>query len=218
MFLESLLTVLTLLIIGLVTPGPNNITCITHSAVHGKSSNYNLIFGMAIGFITVHFIVGLLVSTLDENSIIFDVLHYFGLLFIFLLSLRIFTLNPSQINKEIESTSLFELMNKEVKNIPILGFKTGLFMQFINGKEWAFVFTIMWLALEGFGGGWLGIIFITTITTTGGVIAMFTWTFIGGKLVDIVSDKKRGKSVFMTLGTLLFLLGVLLLIKGPELL
>ena len=91
-------------------------------------------------------------------------------------------------------------------------------MQFINGKEWAFVFTIMWLALEGFGGGWLGILLITTITTTGGVIAMFTWTFIGGKLVDIVSDKKRGKSVFMTLGALLFLLGVLLLIKGPELL
>ena len=122
------------------------------------------------------------------------------------------------LNKEIESNSLFELMNKEVKNIPILGFQTGLFMQFINGKEWAFVFTIMRLALEGFGGGWLGILLITTITTTGGVIAMFTWTFIGGKLVDIVSDKKRGKSVFMTLGALLFLLGVLLLIKGPELL
>ena len=218
MFLEALFTVLTLLIIGLVTPGPNNITCITHSAVHGKASNYNLIFGMAIGFITVHLIVGLLVSNLDENSIIFDVLHYFGLLFIFLLSVRIFTLNPAQINNEIESNSIFQLMNKEMENIPILGFKTGLFMQFINGKEWAFVFTIMWLALEGFGGGWLGILLITTITTTGGVIAMFTWTFIGGKLVNIVSDQKRGKSVFMTLGILLFLLGVLLLIKGPELL
>ncbi|RAH13441.1 MAG: hypothetical protein CMB56_007630 [Methanobacteriota archaeon] len=218
MFLEALFTVLTLLIIGLVTPGPNNITCITHSAVHGNNSNYNLIFGMATGFVTVHFIVGLLVSSLDENSIIFDVLHYFGLLFIFLLSLRIFTLNPSQINTKIETHSVFELMNKEVKNIPILGFKTGLLMQFINGKEWAFVFTIMWLALEGFGGGWLGIILITTITTTGGVIAMFTWTFIGGRLVNIVSDQKRGKSVFMTLGALLFALGFLLLIRGPQLL
>ena len=38
---EALATVLTLLGIGVVTPGPNNITCITHSAIHGPKANFN---------------------------------------------------------------------------------------------------------------------------------------------------------------------------------
>lgn len=214
MEIESLVTVLTLLAIGVITPGPNNITCISHSAIHGTRSNQKLILGMATGFIIVHLIVGILVSSLEKESFMFKVLHYFGLIFIFILALRIFTLNPALIDKEVNSKSIFSLTNREVTKVPLLGFKTGLFMQFINGKEWAFVFTIMWLALEGFGGGWMGILMITAITTTGGIFAMLTWTFVGGKLVNIVSDNKRGKTVFMTLGTVLFILGILIFIKG----
>ena len=211
---EALATVLTLLTIGVVTPGPNNITCISHSAIHGAKSNKNLIFGMAIGFIIVHLIVGMLVENVEEGSTALQVLHYFGLLFIFAIALRVFTLNPALINKAVESNSLLSLTERTVTSVPILGFKTGLFMQFINGKEWAFVFAIMWLALEGFGGGWIGILSITAITTSGGLIAMILWTFVGGRLVDYVSEERRGRIVFRTLGTLLFLLGLAMAARG----
>ena len=211
---EALATVLTLLTIGVVTPGPNNITCISHSAIHGAKSNKNLIFGMAIGFIIVHLIVGMLVENVEEGSTALQVLHYFGLLFIFVIALRVFTLNPALINKAVESNSLLSLTERTVTSVPILGFKTGLFMQFINGKEWAFVFAIMWLALEGFGGGWIGILSITAITTSGGLIAMILWTFVGGRLVDYVSEERRGRIVFRTLGTLLFLLGLAMAARG----
>ena len=33
---ESLAYLLTLLCAGLITPGPNNITCTVHAAIHGK--------------------------------------------------------------------------------------------------------------------------------------------------------------------------------------
>ncbi|MED5308710.1 MAG: LysE family transporter [Candidatus Thermoplasmatota archaeon] len=211
---EALATVLTLLTIGVVTPGPNNITCISHSAIHGAKSNKNLIFGMAIGFIIVHLIVGMLVENVEEGSTALQVLHYFGLLFIFAIALRVFTLNPALINKAVESNSLLSLTERTVTSVPILGFKTGLFMQFINGKEWAFVFAIMWLALEGFGGGWIGILSITAITTSGGLIAMILWTFVGGRLVDYVSEERRGRIVFRTLGSLLFLLGLAMAARG----
>ena len=79
---EALATVLTLLGIGVVTPGPNNITCITHSAIHGPKANIKLISGMVVGFIVVHAICGLLVSSVEEDSTALVVLHYFGLLFI----------------------------------------------------------------------------------------------------------------------------------------
>jgi len=211
---EALATVLTLLVIGVATPGPNNITCITHSAIHGSRSNKNLIFGMATGFIIVSCTIGLLVSKVEEGSTELKILHYFGLLFIFALALRVFTLNPALIDKEVETKSLMSLTNKTVTRVPILGFKTGMVMQFINGKEWAFVFAIMWLALDGFGGGWTGIFSITAITVTGGVLAMTLWTFIGGSLVDYVSDEHKGRMVFRTLGSLLFILGILMAIKG----
>ena len=211
---EALATVLTLLTIGVVTPGPNNITCISHSAIHGARSNKNLIFGMAVGFIIVHIIVGLLVENVEEGSTALQILHYFGLLFVFAIALRVFTLNPALINKAVESNSLFSLTERTVTSVPILGFRTGLFMQFINGKEWAFVFAIMWLALEGFGGGWAGILSITAITTSGGLLAMVLWTFVGGRLVNYVSEERRGRIVFRTLGSLLFLLGLAMVLRG----
>lgn len=211
---EALATVLTLLTIGVVTPGPNNITCISHSAIHGARANKNLIFGMAVGFIIVHMIVGLLVENVEEGSIALQILHYFGLLFVFAIALRVFTLNPALINKAVESNSLFSLTERTVTSAPILGFKTGVFMQFINGKEWAFVFAIMWLALEGFGGGWTGILSITAITTSGGLLAMVLWTFVGGRLVNYVSEERRGRIVFRTLGSLLFLLGLAMAARG----
>ena len=211
---EALATVLTLLTIGVVTPGPNNITCISHSAIHGARANKNLIFGMVVGFIIVHMIVGLLVENVEEGSAALQILHYFGLLFVFAIALRVFTLNPALINNAVESNSLFSLAERTVTSVPILGFKTGLFMQFINGKEWAFVFAIMWLALEGFGGGWTGIMSITAITTSGGLLAMVLWTFVGGRLVNYVSEERRGRIVFRTLGSLLFLLGLVMAARG----
>ena len=87
------------------------------------------------------------------------------------------------------------LADYNVTSVPVLGFKTGLFMQFINGKEWAFVFAIMWLALEGFGGGWTGILGITAITTSGGLLAMIAWTFVGGNWLSMLAMNVRGDSI-----------------------
>ena len=72
----------------------------------------------------------------------------------------------------------------------------------------------MWLALDGFGGGWLAVAMITSITTTGGLIAMIVWTYVGGSLVDYVGDERRGKIVFRTLGAMLLLLGCVMAIQG----
>ena len=57
------------------------------------------------------------------------------------------------------------------ESIPKIGFKTGVLMQYVNGKEWVMVFMIMSKFLSDFGGGILGIIIISSITTSGGIIA-----------------------------------------------
>ena len=75
---EALFTVLAVLAIGLVTPGPNNVTCVVHAGVHGARANIPLIFGMVVGFLTVHLVSGLLVEEVQEDSLLWLCLHCLG--------------------------------------------------------------------------------------------------------------------------------------------
>ena len=55
-----------LLAVGLITPGPNALTCFAHSGLFGPKANINLIIGMVIGFVTIELSVGLLVDALSD--------------------------------------------------------------------------------------------------------------------------------------------------------
>ena len=59
--------------------------------------------------------------------------------------------------------------------------------------------------LQGFGGGMKGILFITTITTTAGLLAMILWTMIGHKFMDTLRDEGQGKTMIRSLAGAIFL-------------
>ena len=188
---EAILGLLTILGVGIFTPGPNNITAISHSAVHGARSNISLLVGMVVGFIFVHLIIGLTVEQIDKDSILFSFLEWFGLLFFVLLGVIILRL-------PIERLSVDE-------NIQRIDYRHGILLQFVNGKEWVFVSVIMIEFLEGFGGGMSGILLITSITTTGGLLSMILWTMIGHKLMDTLRHERRGKVMIRCLAGAIFL-------------
>jgi threonine/homoserine/homoserine lactone efflux protein len=214
MDVHSLYIVLGLLAVGLVTPGPNNITCIVHSSVHGPRANISLISGMALGFFIVHLISGYVVMHIDPNHPGKIALEIMGLLFLMLVALKVFTLQPwatqNHIDQELQTYS--NLFN--TTTIPRLGFKTGVMMQFLNGKEWTLVGAVMLQALDGFGGGLNGVLSIASITITGGLIAMTLWTLVGSKMVALAEDEKKGTLMFRTLGGLMFLLLAGLMLKS----
>jgi threonine/homoserine/homoserine lactone efflux protein len=199
---DSLAYLLLLLGAGLITPGPNNITCTVHAVVHGKKSNIPLVAGMAIGFIIVHVVCGLAVDYFDEDSPIGLAMNVFGSLFMFLIAFGILYLGRSKKIQHFPNV------------VPKLGFKTGVCMQFVNGKEWAMVFMIMTKFLSDFGGGFIGILTITTITTTGGIAAMFVWSNLGEKIKTKTDEPGFVKNAFTILGSLLFLLAIVISIRG----
>lgn len=196
---EAILGLLTILSVGIFTPGPNNITAISHSAVHGARSNVSLLVGMVVGFILVHLIIGLTVEQIDKDSLLFSFLEWFGLLFFVLLGLIILRL-------PIERLSVDE-------NIQRIDYRHGILLQFVNGKEWVFVSVIMIEFLEGFGGGMSGILLITSITTTGGLLSMILWTMIGHKLMDTLRHERRGKVMIRCLAGAIFLFAGLGLVR-----
>ena len=198
---EALAYLLALLCAGLITPGPNNITCTVHAAIHGKSSNYPLIVGMAVGFISIHFICGLAVDSLDEESTIGIILNILGSIFMFLIAIAILVLGRS--NRIVEFP----------ESMPKIGFKTGVLMQYVNGKEWILVFTIMSKLLTDFGGGVFGIIIISSITTTGGIFAMLLWSSIGSKIKSKLEEPGFLKTSFTILGILMLALATILTVR-----
>ena len=122
--------VMLLLGVALITPGPNALTCFAHGGLFGPRSNVPLIGGMVIGFVTIELSVGLLVNSLNfyyPKALI--TLHWIGMIFLAAMAVGMFRFNPSTINTEgIEA---------------MLGVKVGIGMQFVNGKEWAFVIILM---------------------------------------------------------------------------
>lgn len=199
---DSLLYLLALLGAGLITPGPNNLTCTVHAVVHGKKSNISLISGMAVGFISIHFICGLAVDYFDDDGPVRLAMDIIGSIFMFLIAFGIIYLGRSQRIQDFPEI------------IPKLGFKTGVLMQYVNGKEWAMVFMLMSKFLSDFGGGILGIIIISTITTSGGILAMIAWSNVGEKIKSKTAEPKFVKNAFTILGSMLFILALLITIRG----
>lgn len=89
-------------------------------------------------------------------------------------------------------------------------------MQFVNGKEWAFIILIMSQFIEPLGGGIIGIITIIIVTLIVCIPAMIAWTFVGNSLSELFLEPITGKIIVRICGTLLAFLWVIFLIRGPQ--
>ena len=199
----ALIELLLLLAVGLLTPGPNALTSFAHSGLFGKKANVPLITGMVIGFVSIELIIGFLVNSLDGNEAALTALHWIGMVFLGAMVIAMFRIDPSKIEAETSEGKL--------------GIKTGIAMQYVNGKEWAFIIIMMSQYMEPLGGGFVGISVIIIVTLVTCVSAMIAWTFFGDRLSGLFSDEKHGRRIFQVCGTLLSLLWVTFLIRGPAL-
>ena len=197
----ALIELLLLLAVGLLTPGPNALTSFAHSGLFGKKANITLITGMAIGFVSIELIIGFLVNSLDGNETALTTLHWIGMVFLGAMVVAMFRIDPSKIEAETSEGKL--------------GVKTGIAMQYVNGKEWAFIIIMMSQYMEPLGGGFVGMSVIILVTLVTCVSAMIAWTFFGDRLSGLFSHEKHGRRIFQVCGALLSLLWVAFLIRGP---
>ena len=193
---------LALLAIGLITPGPNALTCFAHSGMFGPKANVKLIAGMVIGFVTVELTVGLLVDAVSDSATAMTVLHWVGMAFLGAMVVAMFRFDPASV-----------VVSDHIEGV--LGLKVGIGMQFVNGKEWAFVIIMMSQFIQPLGGGMTGIATIIFVTLTMCLAAMILWTFVGARLNHLFTGGPAGKRIFQVCGLLLGLLWVAFLVQGP---
>ena len=194
----GLLAILIFIIPMCFTPGPNNLLCAAHGSQHGFRRTIPLTIGMAIGWSTLGIFVAIAADYIEEEQEIFRILTYFGAVYISYLAYNIAT---SSTVKDEYSTEL-------------LGIKTGILLQVVNGKAWIHFLVLMAIPFTLFGTGLSGKIALVFLNLFFELLAVLSWSYFGTILRKFFNSPSKVKWLNYSLGISLF--GVVLRIALPH--
>ena len=121
-----------------ITPGPNNILCAVHGSQYGIRRTVPLISGMAFGWLIMGLFVAVTLEIIEGYKDILSYLTYIGACYIAFLSYHIATSKP---------------IEDENDESQMLGPRTGLILQFVNGKAWIHDLVLLGTFGSVFGSG-----------------------------------------------------------------
>lgn len=196
----ALLALLVFIIPMCFTPGPNNMLCAAHGAQHGFRATLPLTFGMVTGWSILGVLVGLAIAAIESNQTIFNALTFVGAGYIAYLGYTIGRAEPKTLD--------------EVDETDRLGFRTGMLLQFVNGKAWIHFLVLMatWGTL--FGTGLLSKVAIVALNALAGYPAVLVWAGFGVGLRRVFTSPQNAKRLNIALG--LSLIGVAIWIILPH--
>ena len=173
-----------------ITPGPNNVLCAVHGSQHGFRATLPLISGMVIGWLIMGIFAAFTIDLLEQNA---NTLHYLtiiGASYMTYLSYNIATSKP---------------LNDEEHESQRLGPRTGLALQFVNGKAW--IHDIVLLGSFGtiFGSGFVAKMFLVFFSIILCLPFVMSWTafgtflrrFFGTSESSILFNRIMGFSLFI---------------------
>ena len=196
----ALLALLVFIVPMCFTPGPNNMLCAAHGAQHGFRATLSLTFGMVTGWSILGVLVGLAIAAIESNQTIFNALTFVGAGYIAYLGYTIGCAEPKLLN--------------EVDETDRLGFRTGMLLQFVNGKAWIHFLVLMatWGTL--FGTGLLSKVALVALNAFVGYPAVLVWAGFGVGLRRVFTSPQNAKRLNIALG--LSLIGVAIWIVLPH--
>lgn len=190
MNISLLIAALGFLIPMYITPGPNNVLCAVHGSQHGFRATLPLISGMVIGWLIMGIFAAFTIDLLEQNA---NTLHYLtiiGASYMTYLSYNIATSKP---------------LNDEEHESQRLGPRTGLALQFVNGKAW--IHDIVLLGSFGtiFGSGFVAKMVLVFFSIILCLPFVMSWTafgtflrrFFGTSESSILFNRIMGFSLFI---------------------
>lgn len=196
----ALLALIVFIVPMCFTPGPNNMLCAAHGAQHGFRATLPLTIGMVTGWSILGVLVGLAIAAIESNETIFNALTFVGAGYIAYLGYTIGGAEPKPLD--------------EVDETDRLGFRTGMLLQFVNGKAWIHFLVLMatWGTL--FGTGLLSKVAIVALNALAGYPAVLVWAGFGVGLRRVFTSPQNAKRLNIALG--LSLIGVAIWIVLPH--
>ena len=176
-----------------ITPGPNNILCAVHGSQYGLRKTLPLISGMVFGWLLMGIFVAITLDMIEGYKNILSYLTYVGAAYIAYISYNIATSKPIQDGSD-ESQ--------------MLGPRTGLILQFVNGKAWIHDLVLMGTFGTVFGPGINSKIILVFLSIILCLPAILSWTAFGTILRKFFSTPKSSIFLNRFLGFSLFLVSV----------
>ena len=192
---------LTFLLITTLSPGPNNLSCISMGVQYGYKRSLIYIFGIVAGMVAQSLLSGLVSATLYDLFPRFETfLRYIGAAYILWLAFT--TLNSS-----------YGSNNNGAKP---LGFKDGFLLQFLNVKGILFVLTVYTAYLQPILGNLLFIFLAALLLGFRAFLVNSVWAGFGSTIRRFLSQPLINK-VFNVIVFAALVYNAADLIKLPDL-
>ena len=179
MDLELLLASLVFIVPMCFTPGPNNVLCAAHGSRFGFRATLPLIFGMAVGWSSLGLLIGAATAIIERYEAAFEALAVLGAIYIAYLG----------VNIAISDTSKGAEINGS------LGMRTGVVLQFVNGKAWVHFLFLMTTFGGVFGDEYLGKVALVMLNLLFGLPAVMTWAAFGYYLSKLFTTKRSARTL-----------------------
>ena len=179
MDLELLLASLVFIVPMCFTPGPNNVLCAAHGSRFGFRATLPLIFGMAVGWSSLGLLIGAATAIIERYEAAFEALAVLGAIYIAYLG----------VNIAISDTSKGAEINGS------LGMRTGVVLQFVNGKAWIHFLVLMTTFGGVFGDEYLGKVALVMLNLLFGLPAVMTWAAFGYYLRKLFTTKRSARTL-----------------------
>jgi threonine/homoserine/homoserine lactone efflux protein len=169
------------------TPGPNNVLCAAHGAKYGVRATLPLTLGMALGWSALGIVIGLATDLLEQEQVLLRTLEAIGAFYIAYIGLHVM---------RSDGVGEADLEGR-------LGFRTGVALQFVNGKAWIHFLVLMAGFGSVFGQGAMAKVALVGLNLSFGYPAVLTWTVLGAQLRRLFASDTAGRRLNATLGALL---------------
>jgi threonine/homoserine/homoserine lactone efflux protein len=169
------------------TPGPNNVLCAAHGAKYGVRATLPLTLGMALGWSALGIVIGLATDLLEQEQVLLRTLEAIGAFYIAYIGLHVM---------RSDGVGEADLEGR-------LGFRTGVALQFVNGKAWIHFLVLMAGFGSVFGQGTMAKVALVGLNLSFGYPAVLTWTVLGAQLRRLFASDTAGRRLNATLGALL---------------
>jgi len=196
---ELFITALVFIIPMCFTPGPNNVLCAAHGSQYGFRNTLPLILGMALGWSTLGLFVGGATVFIEKNQSFFDMLTYVGAIYIAYLGYKVWQTSPMS-DTEKESTRL--------------GTKTGVIIQFVNGKAWIHFLVLMTQFGTLFGTTFIAKALLVLLNLLFGLPAVMSWAAFGTQLRKLFSTPQSATILNRIMGASLLIVSIWIIIKA----
>ena len=180
-----------------ITPGPNNILCAVHGSQHGFRATLPLISGFVIGWIIMGAFTALAIDFLEQNTGILTYLTFVGASYMVYLSYKIATSKP-----------IDDGINESQKLSP----RTGMFLQFVNGKAWIHDIVLLGSFGTVFGAGFWAKMALILFSTIICLPFVALWAAFGTFLRNFFTTPGSSSLLNKVMGFSLFIVAIWLIV------